>query len=68
MKTLFFKIIKISLLLVPLGFFFFFKEEPMLYSLPQSENKIDLPDKTNEAFKPGEVYKLDLDKILKGTR
>lgn len=55
MKTLVLKTVKISLLLLPLGFFFFFKEEPMLYSLPQTNDKVDLPDKPNEAFKEGEV-------------
>jgi hypothetical protein len=48
---------KISLLVLCSGLFFFFRKEPMLYNIPQNPapDKVDLPDKPNEAFKAGEV-------------
>jgi hypothetical protein len=55
MKAQFLKAVRIIFLLCPLSVFFFFKEEPMLYSFPQTKDKVDLPDKPNDAFKAGEV-------------
>ncbi|MGZ3864541.1 MAG: DUF3108 domain-containing protein [Bacteroidia bacterium] len=57
MKFKFFRTLKIALLVLPVSMFFFFKEEPMMNTLPQPEStsKLDLPDKPNDAFKAGEV-------------
>ncbi|MGZ3866131.1 MAG: DUF3108 domain-containing protein [Bacteroidia bacterium] len=57
MKFNLFRTIKIALLASPLSLFFFFKEEPMMNTLPQPSpaSNIDLPDKPNDAFKAGEV-------------
>jgi hypothetical protein len=49
------KLLKITSACFALSLFFFFKEEPELPALPEKIAGVDLPDKTNEAFKEGEV-------------
>lgn len=57
MKKFITSTLKLCALTLPLSVFFFFKEEPMLYTIPQnpSPDKIDLPERPNDAFRAGEV-------------
>ena len=55
MKTYFFKIIKIFACFFVLTLFVFFKQEPTIAKPAQQPGVPELPAKTNEAFKEGEV-------------
>jgi hypothetical protein len=55
MKKQLIRLIKITSACFVLSLFFFFTKDPIVPSFPTKPANIDLPDKTNEAFKEGEV-------------
>jgi len=55
MKKQLIRLLKITGACLVLSLFFFFTENPIVPSFPTKPANIDLPDKTNEAFKEGEV-------------
>ena len=55
MKTFFLKTIKITICIFALSLFVFFKQEPTVAHLSKQFGVPELPAKTNQAFKEGEV-------------